>query len=139
MLGIRIDGRTSRIPLVVHGIGVDLPQKYAPGKTGPRAQLEKNTLKFDVVRHGSGPVRRPVMLTNGGDAPLVVRCVESEQGFTWQLRPGERIAPGESLRTEVTFDPAGADYGVRVGHLMLITNDPVRPMRKLRVTAIIQE
>ena len=47
VLGIRIDGRTSRIPLVVHGIGVDLPQKYAPGKTGPRAQLEKNTLKFD--------------------------------------------------------------------------------------------
>ena len=139
VLGIRIDGRTSRIPLVVHGIGVDLPQKYAPGKTGPRAQLEKNTLKFDVVRHGSDPVRRSVVLTNGGDAPLVVRCVESEQGFTWQLRPGERIAPGESLRTEVTFDPAGADYGVRVGHLMLITNDPVRPMRKLRVTAIIQE
>ena len=139
VLGIRIDGRTSRIPLVVHGIGVDPMRTPAGGGTGPRAQLDRNTLKFDVVRRGGGPVRRTVTLSNEGDAPLRVRCVESEKGFTWQLRPGTTLSPGESLATEVHFDPARADYGVQVGHLMLITDDPVRPMRKLRVTAIIEE
>lgn len=34
VLGIRIDGRTSRIPLVVHGIGVDLPQNMPRARPG---------------------------------------------------------------------------------------------------------
>ena len=30
-------------------------------------------------------------------------------------------------------------YGIFTGHLLFITNDPVRPMRRLRVVAVIEE
>ena len=55
------------------------------------------------------------------------------------LAPGQKIAPGDSLRCELLLDPRTEDYGIVTEHLVVVTNDPVRPMRRIRVTAIIEE
>ena len=55
------------------------------------------------------------------------------------LAPGTRIAPGDSLRAEVLLNPKDQEYGVLSEHLVVVTNDPIRPMRRIRVTAIIEE
>jgi hypothetical protein len=36
-------------------------------------------------------------------------------------------------------DPGEQDFGVLTDFVMIVTNDPLRPMRRLRVTAIIEE
>lgn len=54
-------------------------------------------------------------------------------------RPGAENRPGDSLRCEILLDPRTQDYGIVTEHLVVVTNDPVRPMRRIRVTAIIEE
>ena len=46
-----------------------------------------------------------------------------------------------ALHTELdgTVDPGEQDFGVLTDFVMIVTNDPLRPMRRLRVTAIIEE
>jgi hypothetical protein len=39
----------------------------------------------------------------------------------------------------VSVDPGEQDFGVLTDFVMIVTNDPLRPMRRLRVTAIIEE
>ena len=78
-------------------------------------------------------------LSNTGDAPLIVRAVEGEGHVATTLSPGRTVAPGDSFRAEVLLDPATQDFGVLTEHLVVVTNDPVRPMRRLRITAIIED
>ena len=78
-------------------------------------------------------------LSNAGGAELIVRAVEGEGHVATTLAPGQKIAPGDSQRCEILLDPRTQDYGIVTEHLVVVTNDPVRPMRRIRVTAIIEE
>ena len=40
---------------------------------------------------------------------------------------------------ELTLDPSDRDFGPMSVHLLLITDDPARPMRRIRVTAVVEE
>lgn len=40
---------------------------------------------------------------------------------------------------ELVLDPSVQEYGLLTDHLLLVTNDPVRPMRRVRLTAIIED
>ena len=156
-LEVLIDGRSNGTTLVTHGIGVD-PQPADATQNAPKADFSENILKFGPVKH-AGPVRkkpylssctRPIAawipvrkkhftLSNAGGAELIVRAVEGEGHVATTLAPGQKIAPGDSLRCEILLDPRTQDYGIVTEHLVVVTNDPVRPMRRIRVTAIIEE
>lgn len=137
-LELLVDGRTNGTVLVTHGIGVDA-DAGADEKAAPRSEVSENILKFGSVKR-SEPLRRLAFtLSNSGTADLIVRAVEGEGHVATTLRPEIRIAPGGSFRAEVMLDPAAQDYGVMSEHLVVVTNDPVRPMRRIRVTAIIEE
>lgn len=138
VLEVVVDGRTNGTVLVSHGIGVD-SDTGSNEKERPCSEYSENILKFGYVKR-SEPLRRlSFTLSNSGTADLFVRAVEGEGHVSTTLRPGLRIAPGDSLRAEVTMDPGAQDYGVMSEHLVVVTNDPVRPMRRIRVTAIIEE
>lgn len=133
-----VDGRSNGTTIVTHGIGVD-PQPADATQKAPKADFSENILKFGPVKH-AGPVRKMhFMLSNTGDADLIVRAVEGEGRVATTFAPGRKIAPGDSLRCEILLDPRTQDYGVLTEHLVVVTNDPVRPMRRIRVTAIIEE
>ena len=137
-LEVAVDGRSNGTTIVAHGIGVDARPADAAQKS-PRAEFSENILKFGPVKH-TGPRRKlSFTLSNTGDAPLIVRAVEGEGHIATTLAPGRTVAPGDSFRAEVLLDPATQDFGVLTEHLMVVTNDPVRPMRRLRITAIIEE
>ncbi|SEA86584.1 Protein of unknown function [Alistipes timonensis JC136] len=137
-LEVAVDGRSNGTTIVAHGIGVDARPADATQKS-PRAEFSENILKFGPVKH-TGPRRKlSFTLSNTGDAPLIVRAVEGEGHIATTLAPGRTVAPGDSFRAEVLLDPATQDFGVLTEHLMVVTNDPVRPMRRLRITAIIEE
>lgn len=133
---IAVDGRSSGTLLMAHGIGVDNPA--ASGKKRPEAQLSENILKFGAVKRRGPVVRQRFTLSNTGDGELIVRAVEHGQRIATSLTPGQRIAPGGSFEAEVTLDASQQDYGVLTDRLMIVTNDPARPMRRLRVTAIVE-
>ena len=137
-LEVLIDGRSNGTTLVTHGIGVD-PQPADATQNAPKADFSENILKFGPVKH-AGPVRKKhFTLSNAGGAELIVRAVEGEGHVATTLAPGQKIAPGDSLRCEILLDPRTQDYGIVTEHLVVVTNDPVRPMRRIRVTAIIEE
>ena len=135
---VAVDGRSNGTTIVAHGIGVDPRPADATQKT-PRAEFSENILKFGPVKH-AGPRRKlSFTLSNTGEAELIVRAVEGEGHIATTLAPGQTVAPGGSYRTEVLLDPGTQDFGVLTEHLVVVTNDPVRPMRRLRITAIIEE
>lgn len=134
---IFVDGRSNGTALVTHGIGVD--PRPAPDAAAPRSEYSTQILKFGPVKHSASIRKLPVMLSNTGNAELIVRAVEGKGEVATTFAPGLRIAPGETFRGEVLFDPRTQEYGVMSEHLVVITNDPVRPMRRIRVTAIIEE
>ena len=137
-LEVAVDGRSNGTTIVAHGIGVDPRPADATQKT-PRAEFSENILKFGPVKH-AGPRRKlSFTLSNTGEAELIVRAVEGEGHIATTLAPGLTVAPGGSYRAEVLLDPGTQDFGVLTEHLVVVTNDPVRPMRRLRITAIIEE
>lgn len=138
LLTLRIDGRDSRIPLMAHGIAVDNPH-LSNEISVPKAEIDKYILKFGVLKRANGLQKLPLHLTNKGDGQLIVRAVEPDGGIGCTLRTGRRIAPGQSVTAYVTVDPAQQEYGPLSGHLTIVTNDPSRPMRRIRVTAIMEE
>ena len=137
-LELLVDGRTNGTVLVTHGIGVDADAGTAE-KTAPRCEFSENILKFGSLKRTDAAHRLAFRVSNTGTADLILRAVEGEGHVATTLRPGIRIAPGESFRAEVMLDPRSQDYGVVSEHLVVVTNDPVRPMRRIRVTAIIEE
>lgn len=137
-LEVVVEGRSNGTTLVTHGIGVDLWSEDA-AQNGPKADISENILKFGPVKH-AGPLRKLYFtLSNAGTADLIVRAVEGDGHIATTLGPGRTVAPGESFRAEVLLDPAAQDFGMLTEHLMIVTNDPVRPMRRIRISAIIEE
>lgn len=137
-LEIYVNGRTNATSLVTHGIGVDALPEIGE-KARPQCEYSENILKFGTVKHAESLRRLPLTISNTGTGELIVRAVEGEGHVATTLAPGLRLAPGESFRAEVMLDPGTQDYGLMSEHFVVVTNDPVRPMRRIRVTAIIEE
>lgn len=138
VMEVVVNGRSNGTTLVLHAIGVDTPPA---GSNAPKAkaQFSENFLKFGSIRRSGGVQRRTLSLSNTGNAELIVRAVECDGPVRVSLAPGRTIPPGSSADFEVSVDPATLDYGVLSKHLTVITNDPSRPMRRLRITAIVEE
>ncbi len=137
VLGVEVDGRSNGTVILTHGIAVD--SVAAANQSAPKAVFSENMLKFGPVKHGGALQRLPFTIANEGMAPLIIRAVENEGRVATTLMPGQRIAAGEVLRAEVMLDPKRADFGTLVDHLVVVTNDASRPMRRIRITAVIEE
>ena len=106
---------------------------------GNLCQIIENIIKFGPVKHGAPRQERTFTLSNTGSAELVVRAVETNGRIATTLVPGQSIPAGSSFTERVSVDPGEQDFGVLTDFVMIVTNDPLRPMRRLRVTAIIEE
>ncbi len=137
VLEIKVDGVSNDVRLMVHGIGADPP--VAKESPAPVSELSENILKFGGLKQAGLPQRKSFELRNAGNGPLVVRALEHDKRIATSLLPGREVPPGGSIPVEVTFDPRQADFGIVGTHLVLITNDPSRPMRRLRITALVEE
>lgn len=137
-LEVRSDDRSNGTLLVVHGIGVDKPEN-GPKQPAPKVQIAENIIKFGPVKHASAVQQRPLTLTNTGEGELIVRAVETGGKATTTLAPGQRIPAGSSRTAQVRFEPRKQEFGVMTDYVLIVTNDPARPMRRLRVTAIIED
>ena len=135
---VEVGGRSNGTVLMAHGIAVDNPALLR-GHPAPAMRLSENTLRFGEVAHGTATATQTVELRNEGDGELIVRAVEHRGHLATSLRAGMRVAPHGSLPVEVTIRPAAEEYGPLLDRLTIVTNDPVHPMRQLRVTAVIAD
>ncbi len=135
---VSVNGRRSETALVAHAIGVDDPAG-TDKTTAPQAQVSDLIVKFGAVKRSAPVQRKTFALSNVGGRDLVVRAVETRGHVGVSLAPGRRIAPGGGCSVELTLDPAVQEYGLLTDHLLIVTNDPARPMRRVRVTAIIED
>lgn len=131
-----VDGRESPLPITTHGIAVD-SREIVYDEGDPVAKIEPATLRFGEVRRGAVARRQLFTIRNEGGAPLAVRAVELPEGIGCTLRAGDGIPPHGALEAIVTFDGSQPRYGAYSEYITLITNDPIRPMRKVRVTAVL--
>lgn len=137
VLEVRVDGTANGTKVMAHGIGIDKP--LSDPKKAPKAELIENIIKFGPVKHAAGPQQHTFTLSNTGPGELIVRAVETDGKIITTLTPGQRIPAGSSFTAQVTLQPDKQEYGVFTDFVNLITNDPSRPMRRLRVTAIIED
>ena len=137
-----VDGRPAQIRLTANAIVVE---KYAPGSEfpAPQAQLNKNIVNFGTVKHSASSVRAVMTMANGGGDALRVDAVEfsgeGSEAVSTTLAAGESIDGGESAEFGVVLHPSRAECGFVSVRMRIFTNDPVRPMRQIRVTASVEE
>lgn len=132
---VEVNGKPAAV-IVITGVAVDaLPE---PDNLTGRAELTENSVKFGTVNRRSGVVSRPVSILNRGEAPLTVRSVESGR-FGCTLEVGRQVPVDGTVEFRVTLDPKRQDCGMLAEKLVIITDDPERPVRTLRATAVIVE
>ena len=139
---VLVDGRPAGMKLSANAIVVE---KYAPAAEfpAPQAQLNKNIANFGTVKHSAPVCRLRFAIDNNGGDALVINAVECDgegaEAVSATLVRGQRIDGGESAEFDVLLRPDKADYGFLTVRMRIFTNDPVRPMRQIRVTATVEE
>ena len=138
VMEIWIDHQFTHTILSAHGIAIDKP--HAKGeKSLPNAILSKNIVKFGAVKPNASIESPSICLQNQGTGDLIVRKIELEEGFTTSLQAPRVIKSGEEIQFEITLHTAQLPEGNYSKRMMIITNDPTRPMRRIRVSAIIEQ
>ncbi len=138
VLEVEVAGRSNGTVLTAHGIAVDDPAAYR-GKPAPAMRLSTNIVRFGTLKLDTAAAeKRTFTLSNDGCGTLIVRAVENKGRVRTSLRAGQRIAPGRSMTVEVSLCPQDSDYGPLLDRLSIITDDPARPMRQVRVVAVVE-
>lgn len=138
LYGFAVNGREARAVLSVTAIAVDQYDRMADDITLPSSELSKKIIKFGDVKRGKTLTDATLTLVNEGGSDLIIRAVEwGGRALKCSLQSGYRVKAGERITIQLTFDSSACDYGVWVDRLKIITNDPMRPMHSIRVTAIV--
>lgn len=73
----------------------------------PHLSIEHATHSFGNIKEADGPVSHEFVVTNDGDAPLIIKSARASCGCTTPVVPKAPIRPGEKGVIKVTYDPLG--------------------------------
>ena len=139
VLYIDIDGIRAPYPLIINGIAID-SRKNNTDKEWQKIQLSENFIKFGTLKHSNKAVSRHITVSNIGLEPLIIRAIECDNKAFSAALVGKSVIDSDSESLiEVRFNPSTADFGAVVGSIMIITNDPQQPSKRLKVTAIVEK
>ena len=132
---IEVDGHESAQAVYIAAIAVD-NNSLANYDTAPVAEISERRCDFGVIPSSCGTLRREMTLKNLGEEVLIVRYVESkDKGFYITLQSETQIRAGESVTFEAVLDPEHYYTAEINDAVAIVTNDPLRPYRQIRVTA----
>lgn len=126
------NGVKGDVPLVVNAIGTDDFTKQPAGRQ-PKLTTDPSYKDFGEQRAGK-VIKQKFIIGNDGNADLIIRAVELSEGITADLKPKTVIKPGNSVEMTAATVVKGKPGYSYAGSVNLITNDPVRPRRELRMT-----
>ena len=104
----------------------------------PRFFLDASFHDFGEVRQRTMPHIFRLTASNEGAEVLHVRSVSAAEGLRCTLRGGMTIAPGASLPFEVIFYSNKYSVGEVRGSIQLVVDDPMRPVREIKITATVK-
>ena len=102
----------------------------------PRLRILDGIHDFGKIKD-SEVVETEFVLTNDGKSVLNFRKTKSSCGCTVAFMSANDIAPGESMNIKVEFNAKGR-RGVQQKSITLYTNDPVSPVQRVTVKAIVE-
>ena len=103
-----------------------------------RFTLSASFHDFGEVRSRTVPYTYRLTAVNEGESELHIRSVTAAEGLQSTLRAGMTIAPGASLPFEIVFYSNRYSPGAIRESISLVVDDPVRPTREIRISAIIK-
>ena len=144
VITLTINGKEARYALSSQAIAID-NFDLCDDISAPKAVISKNIIKFGEIFYSSQPSTQSITLRNEGATPLVVRTVECTiEAVEVLLERGTTIAPGQSIEVAIRLHPKAIESATwedmmpLVAQVRLITNDPLRPLQNLKVTALPQ-
>ena len=119
----------------------DINEYFAPmtpeeAVVAPKLLLEKKVHEFGKIEQGTSVVTS-FTLKNNGKSDLLIRKTHASCGCTLTSLGKNVIAPGEELKLSVTFNSAGR-RGNQQKSITIYTNDPVAPVQRVTIKAIVQ-
>ena len=135
---LSIDGTEARYAITTSAIAVD-NFDLIDDISAPKAEIQKNIIKFGDVNCNSGVIELSTTLSNGGENDLIVRAVEStSEAVECSLAAGTAIESGDSVTITIRLYPERIEDidNPFMARLLLTTNDPMMPLRTIRVTAL---
>jgi hypothetical protein len=140
LYGFEVNGLEARAVLSTTAIAVDRFDRSVDDISLPSGELSKKIIKFGNLKRGNTASDTTVELLNEGESDLIIRAVEWQQeALKCSLKAGDRVKAEERVVLRLDLDSRNCDYGVWVDRLRIITNDPVRPMQSIRITAIVED
>ena len=126
------DGVKGDVPLIVNAICTD---DFSKSQSGRQPKLTTDPSYKDFGEQKAGKIiKQKFIIGNEGEADLIIRAVELSEGITADLKPNTIIKPGENVEMTAATVVRGKSGYSYAGSVNLITNDPVRPRRELRLT-----
>lgn len=105
-------------------------------ENAPHISVDTDMLDFGDFTAANTPITRQFTVTNTGKDDLILRRVyTTEKGMTVDA-PDLRLKKGRTAVVTVTFDPAGFEAPILNSRLLIIANDPDRPMTTVRLVGI---
>lgn len=104
----------------------------------PVAILSEELVDFGTVSRDGGPVKRTFTIGNGGKNKLMVRRVYSGDSGVDVAADRSEVGRGKRATVTVTLDPAAQTGDLVTARISVITNDPLQPVRTVRLAATIQ-
>lgn len=135
-LRLKVNGKAALLPINTDGTGVDDLSKMSK-KTAPLMLLSSGFVNFGKSKAGS-PLNKTITITNTGASPLIIRNVQCRANSRTSLKEGDQIEAGKSMEMTVSLVPEAGETGSVFGSIVIISNDPDRPMREIRINANIE-
>ncbi len=136
-LSVKVSGTSSPRTIYATMIGVD----NFSGKsieTAPRPELDAQYHGFGNVRSRKIPYTHRLTIFNEGGETLYIRSITEKSGFKSTLHGGMSVAPGASLPFEIILYSDKYERGDVIESLIMVVNDPLRPVREIRMSARIE-
>lgn len=115
--------------------------RLTPGEVrkAPVAELSADALDAGKIRRADGAVSLSFRITNAGQNKLEIRRIYTTDGGVDVSCGESSLRKGHSAEVTVTVDPGAVAGDYVSGIVNVITNDPNRPVQKVRVAAELTE
>lgn len=128
---LSVNGKASDMVISAHAIAIE--DFSETGIKTPEVHISPVFHNFGKAKQGN-VLTKEITISNTGTAPLIIRSVSMRNGTECSLQAGTTVDPGKEIKISVSINTKKAN-GIITGGVTLITNDPERPMRDIRIAA----
>jgi hypothetical protein len=133
-----VDGVCNKTLISTYAIAVD-NFDLVEDILAPSAVVSKKIIKFGEILLNNQVLELSTTLSNSGEMPLIIRCVESDSAAIEVTIEGDTaIDKGEVVTLRVRLNTALIEDcdNPFVSRIRVICNDPMTPMQVIRVNAL---